>query len=111
MLTKEQIKSANAEIAKVRQELFPPVYKAIDTALADVALNALTPIDGAVGSYRFLLEGDEVNVKKAPGFPATATRGDIKLCEASQDITFKRLGKDVTIPMGTKAYRLFPVGA
>lgn len=109
MLSKDQFVAAVKEIAAVRADLFPPVYAAIDVAQNDVPLNALTPVEGIAGSYRYVLHGEEIPVKKAPGFPATATRGDIKLCAATQDITFKRLGKDVTIPMGTKAFRIFPV--
>lgn len=107
MLDKDQITAAVKEIALMKSQLLPPIYKSVDIAQADVKLNELSPIENAPGTYRFLIHGETITVKKEPNFPATATSGDIHLCASTQDITFKRLGKDVTYPMGTKAFRLF----
>lgn len=105
-LQESAVKQAIQEIKLMKEQLLPPIYKSQGAVQYDVALNELNPIEGAPGTYRFRLYDETITVKKAPGFPETATSGDIHLCASTQDITFKRLGKDVTYPMGTKAFRL-----
>lgn len=107
LLESQQIKDAVKEISLMKSQLLPPIYKSIGIAQADVKLNELSPIENAPGTYRFLIHDETITVKREPNFPANATSGDIHLCASTQDITFKRLGKDVTYPMGTKAFRLF----